>query len=88
RSVIDDIDSSIDIATVVAGEVGANINKMEFLYQTYERSNIEYKSEISRLTDTDYAEALSNLEKFNIAYQAAIEANQRLISTSLVNLLR
>jgi flagellar hook-associated protein 3 FlgL len=88
RSSIDNIDDSFDILSNVTGEIGASINKMEFIYETYEKNNIEYKGEISRLTDTDYAEALSNLEKFNIAYQAAIEANQRLINTSLVNLLR
>lgn len=88
RNSIDSIDERFDDVTIIAGDIGASVNKMEYLNEQYERSNIEYKAEISRLTDTDYAEALSNLEKFNIAYQAAIEANQRLISNSLVNLLR
>lgn len=82
------IDESFDDLSIIASDVGSAINKMEFLNEQYELSNIEYQAEVSRLTDTDYAEALSNLEKFNISYQAAVEANQRLISTSLVNLLR
>jgi flagellar hook-associated protein 3 FlgL len=88
RNAIGEIDDSFDTITTIASDVGNTLNKMEFLFEQYELSNIEYQAEISRLTDTDYAEALSNLEKFNISYQAAIEANQRLINTSLVNLLR
>lgn len=88
QAAIGEIDDSFDTITTIASDVGNSLNKMEFLFEQYELSNIEYQAEISRLTDTDYAEALSNLEKFNISYQAAIEANQRLINTSLVNLLR
>ena len=88
NALLDDVDAAVNTVSSLSADVGSNINKMDFVYQQFEDAGINSEKELSRLVDTDYAEALANLQKYQVAYQSALEANSRLIQTSLVNLLR
>lgn len=87
RNTIDDIDDSINTIADSGTNVGSTINRLEYLFEQFEGSKNNNSKEISRLVDTDYAEALSQLQKYQVSYRAALNANSRLINTSLVNYL-
>jgi flagellar hook-associated protein 3 FlgL len=81
------IDDAISSVASHASQLGNTVNRMEFAYYDYQSSNLGLTSNVSRMVDTDYAEAISRLQNLDVAYQAAMTAGSRLLQLSLVNYL-
>ncbi|MDZ7771128.1 MAG: flagellin [Balneolaceae bacterium] len=84
---LDNVESALDHVTKLASRIGSNINRLEFVHDKYESGIIEKEGEVSRLTDADYAEAISNFQKFETSYQAALSAHSRMTRNTLLNYL-
>lgn len=87
NTMIDTANAAIDHVTTLTSGLGSNINRMEFLEEQLKSQVITQKGEISRLTDTDYAEAISNVQKYETSYQAALSVHSRIMQTSLLDYL-
>lgn len=88
KAEMENVDNAVAHIASAGSNLGSRINQLEFSNEQFEVGNNNLKSEVSRLVDTDYAEALSELQKFQTAYQAALSANSELMQTNLLNFLR
>jgi len=78
-------DELIDHTTDVTAKLGNNIARMEYMFEQYENTKITQKAEISKLVDTDYAQAISDLQKNETIYQSAMAVHTRMFSNTLLN---
>lgn len=85
---LSDVDVAVEHIAGIGSQIGNNINRLEFANEQFEVGNINLESEISRLVDTDYAEALSKIQNLQVSYQAALSANATLMQSNLLNFLR
>ena len=53
-------DELVDHTTDVTSRLGNNISRMEYVFEQFENTKITKKAEISKLVDTDYAQAISD----------------------------
>jgi len=88
NSEMDHISDAIDHVTNLAARVGNNINRMEFAGEQYQALRIDQKGEVSKLVDTDYAQAMSEVKQYQIAYQAALSVHSTITQTNLMDYLR
>jgi flagellar hook-associated protein 3 FlgL len=85
-----DLDNITDATEYVASKTSKlanNINRMEYVYNQYENNNLTLSEKISRELDTDFAEAITNLQQLDTAYQAALSTTARIGNLSLANYL-
>jgi flagellar hook-associated protein 3 FlgL len=84
---LDQVNESIDHVVALASEQGNSINRMEFLYQQYEKRMISSERRISELVDADYAETVALFRQYQTAYEAALAVHSETMQTSLLNFL-
>jgi flagellar hook-associated protein 3 FlgL len=84
---LDNINQAVEYLGRMGGRVGNAINQMDFAFEQFEAVNINLDGQISRLTDADYAEAASQLQALDTAYQAALAVTSRMSRLSLLNYL-
>jgi len=82
-----EIDSQIDNVTMVLGEVGAKINRLDTLSQRLATDITGFKEFISSIQDTDIAEALVSLQNDQAVYQAALKTGANIIQSNLLDYL-
>lgn len=82
-----DTDTAIEHVSNQAAKIGTNINRMDFLFEQYESSKIAQRAEVSNLVDTDYAEAFSDLQRNQIAYESAMAVHSTMFSNTLLDYL-
>lgn len=70
-----------------AGNLGNGINRLEYAYQQIENTTLRLEERKSRLLDTDYAEAISEIQQLDIAYNSALALTSRVGNLSLLNYL-
>jgi len=87
NQLLPDADRAIEHVTNQASKLGTNINRMEFLFEQYESSKIAQHAEISNMVDTDYAQAFSDLQRNQIAYESAMAVHTTMFSNSLLDYL-
>ncbi|MEX2600483.1 MAG: hypothetical protein WD355_02465 [Balneolaceae bacterium] len=87
NGLLDDMDGLIDHATHLTSRLGGNINQMEFMFERYESSAIYQKSDISELVDTDYAQAFSDLQRTQVAFESAMAVHSTMFGNSLLDYL-
>lgn len=80
-----DIDHAVDTATIAISRLGGNLNRMEFMFGQYESTKIVYETDVSRLVDTDFAEAISMMQRIQTAYEASMAVQTRMINNTLLN---
>jgi flagellar hook-associated protein 3 FlgL len=80
-------DDLINNVTDATARLGNNINRMDFMFEQYESSKITQKAEISKLIDTDFAQAISDLQKNEVAYKSAMAVHTRMFNNTLLNYL-
>ncbi|MGB0346928.1 MAG: flagellin [Balneolaceae bacterium] len=78
-------DELIDHTTDVTSRLGNNIARMEYMFEQFENTKITQNAEISKLVDTDYAQAISELQRNETIYQSAMAVHTRMFSNSLLN---
>lgn len=81
------IDAAVDTTTIAISRLGGNLNRMEFMFEQYESTKIVYETDISRLIDTDFAEAISQMQRTQTAYEASMAVQTRMINNTLLNYL-
>ncbi|SMO58731.1 flagellar hook-associated protein FlgL [Fodinibius sediminis] len=85
KNTMGDIETATDHIIGLTSGIGSNINRMQFVTNQIESQSINQEAEISQLTDTDYAEAISNFQKHETTYNAALNVHARITQTSLLN---
>ncbi|MGM0587735.1 MAG: flagellar hook-associated protein FlgL [Bacteroidota bacterium] len=87
RGDLDALEDGITEVGSAGADLGTISNRLDFLFEQYESSKITNDKQISRLVDADMAEVLSNIQKYEVSYRAALNASSRILQNSLVNLL-
>lgn len=82
-----DIDGVIEHVTDNTSRLGSNITRLENMFEQYESSKIIQKSDVSSLVDTDFAEAFSELQRTQVAYESAMAVHSKMFSNTLLNYL-
>ncbi len=85
NNLIPGADELIDHTSDVTARLGNNISRLEYMYEQYENTKITQNAEISKLVDTDYAQAISDLQKNETIYQSAMAVHTRMFSNTLLN---
>jgi len=85
---LDNIDGAINHITGLATEHGNNINRMAHVNEQLEVENIDQKGEVSRLTDTNFAEAITGFQSAQTSFNAALAVQSQISQSSLLDFLR
>ncbi len=85
NNALEDVDTTVEHVTGLASKIGNNINRLNFVDSQLKSHSIEQEGEVSRLTDADYAETITNFKKHETAYQAALSVHSRISQMSLLN---
>jgi flagellar hook-associated protein 3 FlgL len=83
-----DLDKAMSKVTSKHSEVGANYNRVEQMQSAADNRVITLKSSLSEIEDIDLPKTIVELQMQQVAYQAALGATQRIITTSLADFLR
>jgi flagellar hook-associated protein 3 FlgL len=84
---LDNLNTGIEHVTTLNSRLGSNINRMEYMFEQYESTNITQQSDVSELVDTNYAEAFSNLQRTQIAFESAMAVHTTMFSNTLLDYL-
>lgn len=87
NGLLGDVDAAIEHITNLGAKIGTNINRMDFMFEQYESGRISQKSQISEMVDTNYAQAFSDLQTNQIAYEAAMAVHSTMFSNTLLNFM-
>jgi flagellar hook-associated protein 3 FlgL len=87
RQLMPDLDTLIDHSSISIARLGGSINRMEFMFEQYESSNIGLQSDVSGLVDTDFARAMSDMQRIDLAYESALAVQSKMINNTLLNYL-
>ncbi|MDR8394644.1 flagellar hook-associated protein FlgL [Aliifodinibius sp. S!AR15-10] len=80
-------DKIIEHVTDLTSRLGDNINRMEFMNEQYESTKITQKSHVSKLVDTDYAQAFSELQRNQVAFESAMAVHSNMFKNTLLDYL-
>lgn len=84
---LDPVEGAIDHITDLASKLGNNINRMDFMFEQYENSKITQESNISEMVDTDYAQAFSDMQRNQVAYESAMAVHSTMFKNTLLDYL-
>lgn len=87
NGLLTDSQDAVDHVTDMASKLGSNINRMDYMTEQYENSNIAQKSDISELVDTNYAQAFSELQRNQVAFESAMAVHSTMFSNTLLDYL-
>ena len=82
------IDAAVDKVRVVMADVGSRIGRIRDIQQRSQSDMLILKGRLSRIEDTDIAEAAIELQQAQIVYQAALSSASKGMQLSLVDFLR
>ncbi|HKI45275.1 MAG TPA: flagellar hook-associated protein FlgL [Balneolales bacterium] len=80
---LNNITSAVGHVSDLNGQLGNTINQMQFTTNQYDASNINLQSNISNLTDADYASVISQFQSLQTAYSAALTVHSQIMSNNL-----
>jgi flagellar hook-associated protein 3 FlgL len=83
RNELGNIDTAVSHVSDLNGKLGNTINQMQFTTNQYDASNINLQSNISNLTDADYASVISQFQSLQTAYSAALSVHSQIMSNNL-----
>ncbi len=86
-SQLENYDTLIAHISDQAASVGFELNKMDFLEERQEMITNTFKSELSSLVDTDFAETFSTLQRTELAFQSAMTVHSQMMNQSLLEYL-
>ncbi|MTI86456.1 MAG: flagellar hook-associated protein 3 [Balneolaceae bacterium] len=82
---LSETDDIIEHVTDVTSRLGNNINRMDFMFEQYESSKITKRANKSGLVDTDYAQAFSDLQGTQVAYESAMAVHSTMFENTLLD---
>jgi flagellin-like hook-associated protein FlgL len=83
-----EVDGAHDSVLDGMRELGFRSSSMDVLKNRVEGLRISQSESLSRIQDTDLAEAILQLQRQDLTYQTALQVSSRVIQTSLQNFLR
>lgn len=81
------VDQAVDHLTKITSALGNNLNRMDYMFEEYESRNITQNADKSSLIDTDYAEGFSDLQRTQLAFEAAMAVHSSMFNNSLLHYL-
>lgn len=84
---LNEMDTVIQHVSNLTARLGTNINRMDFMFEQYESARITQQAEISNMVDTDYAQAFSDLQRNQVAYEAAMAVHATMFGNTLLDYL-
>ncbi|SMO95849.1 flagellin [Gracilimonas mengyeensis] len=87
NQLLTDVQDVIEHVTDKTSQLGNNINRMEYMFEQYESSKISQEADISGLVDTDYAQAFSDMQRNQVAYESAMAVHTTMFSNTLLDYL-
>lgn len=85
---ISQLDSGLDAVTVSRAQVGAKVNRLEFLKERQSSIEVNLTGLLSDTRDTDMAQALTSFSMAQNVYQASLKAGAQALQPSLLDYLR
>ncbi|MCW9705350.1 flagellar hook-associated protein FlgL [Fodinibius salsisoli] len=85
NNLLTDADDVINHTTDLTSKLGDNINRMDFMFEQYESTKITQESDVSELVDTDYAQAFSDMQRTQVAYESAMAVHSKMFENTLLN---
>jgi len=85
---IDALDSSMSAILQTLSTVGARAARVETAKANVDAERLDFTARISENEDVDLPETIMNLQAQQVAYQAALGAASKVLTTSLVDFLR
>ncbi|MEL7833616.1 flagellin [Fodinibius sp. Rm-B-1B1-1] len=85
NNLLEDSDQVINHVTDLTSKLGDNINRMDFMFEQYESTKITQESDISELVDTNYAQAFSDMQRTQVAYESAMAVHSKMFENTLLN---
>ena len=87
NNLLEDADQVINHVTDLTSKLGDNINRLDFMYEQYESASIVQQADVSGMVDTDYAQAFSDLQRNQVAYEAAMAVHSTMFNNTLLDYL-
>ncbi|PID30282.1 MAG: flagellar hook-associated protein 3 [Candidatus Cloacimonadota bacterium] len=84
-SEIDDLVKNMENITASQSRSGILYTRLELAKSVLETDKIELNDALSRVKDTDISEAMMNYNKYEVAYNMALNMSARILQTSLVD---
>ena len=81
------LQSDLDTVTMAQGNVGSTMDTVQSLTADYTRRNTDLTSQISSIQDVNMAQAISQYQLANTAYQAALTVTSQGFGLSLANFI-
>jgi flagellar hook-associated protein 3 FlgL len=83
-----ELDHSLNTVLGVRATIGSRLNELDALNVTGDSLGLQYKQTLSKIQDTDYTKAISDLTQQNMNLQAAQKSFAQVSSLSLFNYLK
>ena len=87
NNLLEGADDVINHVTDLTSKLGDNINRMDFMNEKYESTKVTQESDISELVDTDFAQAFSDMQRTQVAYESAMAVHSKMFKNTLLNYL-
>lgn len=88
RNSITELDEARNKISDARGVIGARTSRIELTNNLLERFTVNLKESLSNTEDTDFAQAVTDLQSRQNTFQAALSTGLNLIQPSLINFLR
>jgi flagellar hook-associated protein 3 FlgL len=85
---ISQLDSSLDAVSVSRSQLGAKVNRLEFLQERQSSIEVNLTGLLSETKDTDMAQALTSFSMAQNVYQASLKVGAQALQPSLLDYLR
>lgn len=87
QDALNNIDLHLDRVLTVAGEIGGKTNRVEFIKDRIDENEITFTSLLSKIQDTDMAEAIMFFKNLENVYRASLSVGSKVIQPSLVDFI-
>ncbi len=87
-SSLSDFDTAFDSVLNARAQAGARMNRLDFLKNTLEATQVNVTELLSSVKDVDMAAAMTNFSMSQVVYQASLKAGAQALQPSLLDYLR
>lgn len=88
QAAVTDIDAAMDQIANVRADIGGRLNHLERLGNNLDERDLNWKTFLSDVEDTDLAETVSEISKTEVALQSLRQSGAEILSQSLLNFLK
>ncbi len=88
QGIMASLDAGLNNALAVRATVGGRLNELDSLQAAGDSMGLQYKNTLSKIQDTDYIQAVTDLNKQQLALQASQQSFAKISQLSLFDYLR